>query len=59
MNVELEDIIALLKELEDSKIKLALVPHEFVHKQYAMLGVVDGVKSAIRKLDSLLRRENY
>lgn len=59
MNMELQDIIKLLGEVESSKVKAALLPQEQECMTYYKLGQVEGVKSSIRKLESLLRRESY
>jgi len=59
MNMELEDIIVLLEEVEDIKIKAALLPQDEVHMTYYRLGNVEGVRAAIRKLENLIRRESY
>ena len=47
------------KEVEEIKIKQALIPHEQVNKQYAFLGSVDGVRSCLRKLEEFYGRESY
>ena len=59
MNIQLEDAIKLLEEVQEQKTKLALVPHELVNKQYALLGAVEGVKSCISRLQEWKRRESY
>jgi len=59
MNMELEDIIVLLEEVEDIKIKAALLPQDEVHMTYYRLGNVEGIRAAIRKLENLIRRESY
>ena len=59
MQIMLEDVIKLLKEVEETKTKLALIPHELVNKQYALLGAVDGVRECIRKIENFYERESY
>lgn len=57
MNVSLEDVIALLKELEDDKKSYALSPQDRPHDQYYLLGMAAGVKASIRKLEIHYERE--
>jgi len=59
MVVDIDDIIKLLQELEHNKIELALVPNDLVSKQYALIGSVEGVRSAIRKLKNHYEREDF
>lgn len=49
MNIDVTDVIKHLEEVLDLKIQKALMPDDEVHKQYAALGEVEGVKSCIRK----------
>ena len=55
--IELDDVIAVLKELQHSKEQMALQPHEQVNKQYTQLGIAIGVKNAIQKLQNHYGRE--
>lgn len=59
MQLLLEDVIAVLEELERDKEKLALLPAEEALKQYTNLGVALGVKQAILKLQNHYGRESY
>jgi len=56
MLMDLEDVIALLREVQDHKVTVALSANESVQKQYENLGVVQGVKISIKKLEQLLWR---
>ena len=59
MNVTLEDVIALLKEMEQDKTKMALIVGDNVYKQYALIGAVEGVRACIKKLENHYGREMY
>ena len=59
MQMDLEDVVALLTEELQRKESLALTPQDSVQKQYTNLGVAEGVRVAIRKLNDVIRRENH
>lgn len=59
MNVSLEDVIALLNELLEQSKTAALVPQPEVNKQYTLLGVHEGVKRAVQKIENHYGRERY
>ena len=59
MIMELEDVISILNEMLHNKTTIALRPQELVHEQYMNLGIVEGVKCSIRKLEEHARRESY
>lgn len=59
MHIQIEDVIKYLEEVLDLKIQRALKPDDEVHKQYAALGEVEGVKSCIRKFKHMEDRREY
>ena len=59
MVMDLEDVIGVLNELLVHKQQAALTPQESIHKQYVNLGVAEGVKMAVKKLETLQHREAY
>ena len=59
MNVQMEDVIALLKETLEDRKKIAMMPVDNPYKQYAMIGVVEGLGMAIKKLENHFERERY
>ena len=59
MIIEINEVIALLKELQHSKEQLALTPQGETNTQYFNLGTVQGVKAAISKLENHYGREQY
>ena len=62
MMMELEDVIKLLGETHDHMVQQALRPHAETNKQYLNLGIAEGVKMAIKKLQLLnvtAGRDNY
>ena len=59
ITVTLDDVLALLQELENNAIKNALIPRENVYQHYAQLGAVDGIKHSIIKIRNHYERENY
>ena len=59
MMMELEDVVSHLQEtLENMKV-VALSPNESVQKQYVNLGIVEGIKIAIMKINNMNGRDDY
>jgi hypothetical protein len=50
-----EDVVARLEEMLHNHIKVALKPQEKVHEQYMNLGIVEGIKCSIRRLEQIGR----